>query len=212
MARELELPEEGLPVDDAVFDSGEEVEEGPAPLVYDENEINLFSTFKGHPDGQRALRDIAQKCITNFDAAWEATEKYRKSMADTWKLFSGTLDPKPPNFANMANAHVPILMENTIRMVYRQAYELFGNWTNVFGVTPIGPDDEQTAKLLTQHGNWQIRKRIKDFKRQQHRGLLIYDLFGDVVCHSYWDPQRRYNRHEILTANEFTCATAHVST
>jgi hypothetical protein len=104
-------------------------------------------------------------------------------------------------------------MENTIRMVSRQAYELFGNWTNVFGVTPIGPDDENTAKLLSLHGNWQIRKRIKDFKRQiGHRGLLIFDLFGDVVCHSYWDPQRRSNRHEILTAEEFVCANAHVST
>jgi hypothetical protein len=104
-------------------------------------------------------------------------------------------------------------MENTIRMVFRQAYELFGNWTNVFGVTPVGPDDEKVAKLLTLHGNWQIRKRIKDFKRQiGHRGLLIFDLFGDVTCHSYWDPNRRCNRHEILTANEFVCANAHVST
>lgn len=180
---------------------------------YDEDELNLVKQFKAHPEGRAALKRLSQKCLNDFEKAWDATDKFRTNMSKIWKLFAGTLDDKDPPFQHMANAHVPILMENTIRMVFRQAYELFGNWTNVFGVTPIGPDDEHTAKLLTLHGNWQIRKRIKDFKRQiGHRGLLIFDLFGDVTCHSYWDTQRRCNRHEILTANEFVCANAHVST
>jgi len=183
------------------------------PFDYDPEELNLVKAFKAHPEGRQALKRIAEKCLTDFKEAWDSTENVRKRNADIWKLFAGTLDPKDPPFQKMSNAHVPILMENTIRMVFRQCYELFGNWTNVFGVTPIGPDDERTAKLLSLHGNWQIRKRIKDFKRQiGHRGLLIFDLFGDVTCHSYWDPQRRSNRHEILTAEEFVCANAHVST
>jgi hypothetical protein len=195
-----------------VYELGQDTK-SEADFEYDEEEPNLVKAFKQHPEGRAALKRIGLKCLTDFDAAWEATEKFRKNNADIWKLFSGILDPKAPPFEHMSNAHVPILMENTIRMVFRQAYELFGNWTNVFGVTPIGPDDEHTAKLLTLHGNWQIRKRIKDFKRQiGHRGLLIFDLFGDVTCHSYWDPNHRSNRHEILTANEFVCANAHVST
>ncbi len=197
---------------DSVFDAGQE-SPAEAPFEYAEDEVNLVQSFTAHPEGRAALKRLSDKCITDFDAAWEATEKFRKNMSDTWKLFAGTLDPKLPPFQHMANAHVPILMENTIRMGYRQAYELFGNWTNVFGVNPIGPDDEHTAKLLSLHGNWQIRKRIKDFKRELgYRGLLAYNLFGDVTCHSYWDPQRKYNRHEMLTANEFVCANAHVST
>lgn len=184
-----------------------------AAFEYDPEAMNLVSEFKGHPEGRAALKRLGQKCLDDFQRAWEATEKFRKNNADVWKLFSGILDPKDGAFKDMANAHVPILMENTIRMTTRQAYELFGNWTNVFGVTPIGPDDEKTAKLLSLHGNWQIRKRIKDFKRQiGHRGLLMFDLFGDVVCHSYWDPQHRCNRHEVLSGNEFVCANAHVST
>lgn len=216
MPREQEtregLDSESDGASEPVFELGQEtpVEE---PFEYDENELNLVKAFKAHPEGRAALRRISQKCLGDFESAWNATERFRKNMADIWKLFSGVLDPKDPPFDKMANAHVPILMENTIRMVFRQAYELFGNWTNVFGVTPLGPDDERTARLLSLHGNWQIRKRIKDFKRQiGHRGLLIFDLFGDVTCHSYWDAQRRSNRHEILTANEFVCANAHVST
>jgi hypothetical protein len=195
-----------------LFELGQDSPAGE-PFDYDPDAVNLVAAFKAHPEGRAALKRISQKCLTDFDNAWQATEKFRKNNADVWKLFSGILDPKDPPFDKLANAHVPILMENTIRMTTRQAYELFGNWTNVFGVTPIGPDDEKTAKLLSLHGNWQIRKRIKDFKRQiGHRGLLMFDLFGDVVCHSYWDPQHRCNRHEVLSANEFVCANAHVST
>ncbi len=205
-------PQNDNDAEESVFDAGQD-QKAEAPFSYKEDELNLVKSFKEHPEGQAALKRLALKCLTDFDAAWEATEKFRKNMADIWKLFAGTLDPKAPPMQHMANAHVPILMENTIRMVYRQAYELFGNWTQVFGVNPIGPDDEHTAKLLSLHGNWQIRKRIKDFKRQLgYRGLMAFDLYGDVTCHSYWDPQRRYNRHEILTANEFVSANAHVST
>jgi len=195
-----------------LFELGQDTPAGE-PFEYDPDAVNLVTEFKAHPEGRAALKRISHKCLTEFENAWAATEKFRKNNADVWKLFSGLLDAKDPPFDKMANAHVPILMENTIRMTTRQAYELFGNWTNVFGVTPIGPDDEKTAKLLSLHGNWQIRKRIKDFKRQiGHRGLLMFDLFGDVVCHSYWDPQHRCNRHEVLSANEFVCANAHVST
>jgi hypothetical protein len=137
--------------EESVFEAGQDA---PAeePFSYDENELNLVKTFKAHSEGKAALKRIAEKCLTDFDAAWSATEKFRSNMADVWKLFSGTLDPKPPPFEHMANAHVPILMENTIRMVFRQAYELFGTWTNVFGVNPIGPDDERTGSRSTATG------------------------------------------------------------
>jgi hypothetical protein len=199
--------------DEDVFLLGQQGGQLEEPFEYDEDDVNLVSAFKKHPEGRAALKRLSAKCLDDFNDAWAATEKFRKNNAEIWKLFSGVLDEKGPMFKDLSNAHVPLLMENTVRMVYRQSYELFGNWTNVFGVTPIGPDDEHIAKLLTLHGNWQIRKRIKDFKRQiGHRGLLIFDLFGDVTCHSYWDPNHRSNRHEILTSNEFVSANAHVST
>jgi len=195
-----------------VFEVGQDtkVEE---KFTYDEDAPNLVSEFKGHPEGRAALKRLSCLALQNFKDSWDACEQMRKTQADIWKYFSGNLDGKGKQFEGLSNAHVPLLMENTVRMVFRQCYELFGNWTNVFGVTPIGPDDEHIAKLLTLHGNWQIRKRIKDFKRQiGHRGLLVFDLFGDVTCHSYWDPNHKSNRHEILTANEFVCANTHVST
>lgn len=196
---------------ESVFAVGQDAPTEEA-FEYSEEELNLVPAFKAHPEGVEALKRIASKVWEDFDQGFKSTEGFRKNMADIWKLFAGQLDPKTGPFKDMSNAHVPILMENTVRMVFRQAHELFGNWTQVFGVSPVGPDDEKIAKLLTLHGNWQIRKRIKDFKRQiGHRGLLIFDLFGDVTCHSYWDPSRRCNRHDILTADDFVCSNAHVS-
>lgn len=207
------MAENGPDRQEDVFELGQDGGPAEEKFAYQEDEPNLVKAFKEHPDGKTALKRISMKCLDDFERAWEATDKFRKGMADTWKLFAGTLDPKAPPLQHMANSHVPLLMENTIRMAYRQSNELFGNWTNVFGVTPIGPDDEHTAKLLSLHGNWQIRKRIKDFKRELgHRGLIIYDLFGDFSVHSYWDPSRKYNRHEVLTANEFVSSNTHIST
>lgn len=183
------------------------------PFSYDEDAPNLVTEFKGHPEGMAALKRISTMCRENFDQAWKSTDGFRKKHADIWNLFAGTLDEKKPEFRGMANAHLPMMMENIIRMTYRQSYELFGNWTNVFGVTPVGPDDEKTANLLSLHGNWQIRKKIPDFKMEiGRRGLLIFNLFGDLTVHSYWDTQRRGNRHEVLTASEFCCSNSHVST
>lgn len=197
--------------DEVLFDEGQETVR-EEDFKYEEEEPNLVTSFKAHPEGRACLKRLSAKCLGDFENAWAATEEFRKKHAKIWRLFVGDLEPKAPPFDAMSNPHVPILMENTIRMTSRQAYELFGNWTQVFGVTPLGPDDEHTAKLLTLHGNWQIRRKIKDFKRQQHRGLQMFDLFGDVTCHSYWDPQRRCNRHEMLTASQFVCANTHVST
>lgn len=195
-----------------VFDLGQDAPT-EEPFEYEEDELNLVAAFKKHQEGRAALKRLAEKCLTDFDNAWSATDDFRVQMGKTWNLFVGHLEKRDAVFKDMAQAHVPILMENTVRMHYRQQYELFGNWTNVFGVTPIGPDDENTAKLLSLHGNWQIRRRIPDFKREVgDRGLLMFTLFGDVTFHSWWDTERRCNRHQALTANEFVCANAHVST
>jgi hypothetical protein len=197
--------------EEEVFELGQESETEEA-FKYDDETPNLVTIFKEKEEGRQALKRIAMKVIEDQRQSFEATEKHRQMMAETWKLFTGQIE-KSEMFQGLSKAHVPILLENTIRMVYRQQYELFGNWTQVFGVTPIGPDDEKIAKLLTLHGNWQIRKKIKNFKREiGYRGLMIFDLFGDFAVHSYWDPVRRCNNHEVLTAEDFGCAYAHVST
>lgn len=197
----------------AVYDAGQD-HEAETSFDYDDDAINLVTEFKKNRQGKFALKRIVDKVLTEQDESFNATEPFRTGMAKTWALFAGKIDPKKdPMFKGMSNAHVPLLLENTIRMCYRQSYELFGNWTQVYGVTPIGPDDDRVAKLLTLHGNWQIRKRIKNFKREiGHRGLLIFNLFGDFIVDSYWDPVKRSNVHEVLTADDFGCAYQHVST
>jgi hypothetical protein len=129
MPRDEETREgQGPANDNDLFELGQD-KPTEGDFEYEEDQVNLVADFKKHPEGRSALKRLAEQCLGDFEAAWEATDKFRKNMADIWKLFSGVLDPKAPPFENMANAHVPILMENTIRMAHRQAYELFGNWT-----------------------------------------------------------------------------------
>lgn len=188
---------------------GNEVE---GDFFYDEDDPNLVKAFLEHSEGRKALKDIAQKVVADFDSAWESTEEYRERMGADWKLFSGELPEKDWPFENAANAHVPIMLENISRLTARVEHEIFGNYTNIMGVMPTGPDDEQEADVLTLHGNWQLRTQIPDFQRQQARGILSFFVWGDVTAHSYFDEERGQNRHETLTPDEFVVPYVFVTT
>jgi hypothetical protein len=187
------------------------MEEEELPLLYDEDDTNLVFAFSEHPEGKKALKKIADKVIRDFEAAYDGSEEYRQRYSDNWRLFAGDLPPKDWPFEDSANAHVPIMMENLTRIHARLMSEIFGDWTNIFGVTPTGPDDNQIADDLTLHGNWQMREGIPDMFRQMDRALLSF-LLGDVVVHSYWDEELRMNRHEVCTPDEFFLPYTHVST
>jgi hypothetical protein len=203
--REPEVEEEFIEIE------GDEARDDEE-LVYDDEEANLVAVFVESSKGQDALKEIADKVISDFDAAWDASEEYRMNKAEEWRIFSGDLPEKDFPFEGCANAHVPIMLENISRLQFRTMSELFGDWSNVFGVMPVGPDDQQIAEILTKHGNWQIREQIPDFQRQQSRGTLIYYLNGDVTSHSFYDSYTRQNRHVILTSDEFVTPYVYTTT
>lgn len=179
---------------------------------YDERAPNLVVEFLEHPDGTESLRKLSRKFVGDFDSAWESTSEYREQKAKNWKIFTGDLPEKNFPYKNCANTQVPIMLENITRLQFRAAAELFGDWSNVFGVVPVSPDDDDDAELLSHHGNWQIREKITDFQRQQHRGLLMFFAHGDVTCHSYFDPTARANRHDMVTCDEFVVPYAYTTT
>lgn len=181
----------------------EEVEEtAVSTLTYDDDSPNLVPVLMKHPEGKKALRKIADQVRKDFDSAREGSEQYRERFKKDWRLFTGDLPEKTFPFKDSANAHVPILLENITRLHARSYAEIFGDWTNVFGVLPVGPDDNDAAELLSKHGNWQIRVQMPDFKRQMDRALLLFWVAGDMVGHSYYDEVKRRNRHETLTPDE----------
>jgi hypothetical protein len=193
----------------------EEIEEEvpEEAIVYDEDALNLVPDFVKSEEGKRYLQRISTKVDSDFNADWDSTEAYRERQAADWKLFAGDLPEKDFPFQDAANPHLPLMLENLSRLCFRATGELFGDWTTVFGVVPVGPDDDQVAEMLSKHGNWQISQQILDFKRQiGHRGVLAFFAHGDVVCHSYYDEETRMNRHEILTCDNFVTPYQHIST
>lgn len=183
-----------------------------APFEYDEDEPNLVEVFAAHPKGKACLKKVADRVKREFKSDFEASESYRERFADDWRLFTCDLPKKDYPFENASNPHVPMTFENITRQAFRAAGELFGDWTNVFGVTPMGPDDQTIAELLSKHGNWQIRNQITDFRRQMHRAILLFFMTGDVTTHSYWDPVRKRNRHDVLTCDEFITPYVYITT
>jgi len=190
----------------------EEETEPTEVLKYDEEADNFVPIFAETEDGKIALTELSDRVLTDFDEAWRSGERARKQRKIEWDLFTNVLPERDKKFKDMANVSLTIVLENISRLVHRAESELFGDWTNVFGVMPVGPDDVEQADILSKHGNWQLTQKILDFPRQQQRGLLHFYLFGDVVAHSYYDEKTKRNRHEILTMDDFVVPFTAVST
>lgn len=176
----------------------------------DEQLPNLVDAFMGSELGRQALKKLSSRILDDIDGAIDAREEYVDRVAKDWKLFAGDLPPKTAPFEDCANLHVPIAIENAMRITFHAYGELFGDWTNVWGVLPMGPEDDITAQIITVHGNWQLRQQIPGFKREQHRGLLSFFYIGDVTCHSYWDGY--CNQHRILSPDEFITPYSYTTT
>lgn len=199
--------------EDPEIDLDEEVKT-EKPLEYDEEEANLVAVFaeSDTKQGAAALQELAELGHSTFEEDWKSTEEYREQRAKDWTIFSGVLPKKTFPWEDCANGHVPIMLENISRLVFRAKGELIGDGQNIFGVSPVGPDDQDIAEILTRHGNWQITEDIPDFLRQIDRGLLLFFTHGDVTCFSGWDSQREQNRHEMLTSDEFVVPYVYTST
>lgn len=180
-------------------------------LEYDENDSNLVDAFSRSEEGREELEKLARKVIRHFDLDWDSMDGYRKKWKEIVKLYEGKLPKKDWPWEHCANAHVPILLENIGRLASRLRAEMFGDFSNVVGVLPLGKDDEKIADILSAHDNWQFRNEIPDFPRQVDRAIMMF-LFGDVVIESYRDESRDENRHEVLTPDEFVAPFTFVST
>lgn len=180
-------------------------------LEYRDTDTNLVKAFKKSERGRSALDRISSHIMSEFKQAWDDSEKWRKCWTDDWKLLMGELPDKDPDFQFCANANIPISLENVSRVATRLVGETFDDFKNVVNFVPLQRGDE-TAEALTKHSNWQFRVQIPDFKRQMHRACMAFTHIGDWVCHSYYDPERRQNRHEILTPDEFVMPWARQTT
>ncbi len=175
------------------------------PLAFteqDEDAPNLVTLLKKSDAGLKLIRDIANLVIQRYEDSSSSTEELRKRHAENWDLFLGKIPEKTFPFEHAARAHVPIMFENLTRIQSRCFNELFGDGTNVVTVPPLGPDDEVTAEIVTKHSNWQLTEDIPDFWRQMNRGMLNFFAVGDVIGNSYYDAERRQNRHEVLTIDD----------
>jgi len=180
-------------------------------LIYSDDDLNLVFAFEQSDVGREALKKIANIVYDNFTDDYDNTTEYRERAAEDWRVFVGDMPEKTYPYENSANPNVPIMLENLTRVHARLVGEIFGDWKNIAGYVPTGPEDKEMAENLSLHLNWQLRTQIRDFSRQMDRAVLAQLIHGDMTCHSYWDEDNRVNRHEVLTVDQFIPAYTYVS-
>lgn len=192
--------EEHVPPEGDESAVGETYDKFEAPS---EEVANLVVKWRKSEKGRERLKKLEKKVRQWYTDSRESSEDYRKRLADDWAIFMGKLPPKSGVFQNTANIHVPLALENIHRLSTRMSDEILGDFRRIGTFVPIGPGDAEDAANLTLHTNFQLAHELKDFKRQMARGILLFIQNGDVVCHSYFDPITKRNRHEILDTEEF---------
>jgi hypothetical protein len=199
-----------LPVDEEL-----EVEESDEDSIFiDAEAANIVPDLKATEEGRKVLKDIADQVCEDFDEAWESSEEYREKVADNYKLYSGKLPAKMKPFENCSNIHIPIMLEGVSRLESRTYAEVFLNGDSLISAQPVEPGEIAMleASMVTKHSNWQLTEQITDFRRQMQRACHFFYNIGDVSIHSFYDPRRRMNRHEVLSCDDLVTPYTHVST
>lgn len=173
---------------------------------------NLVPLFIADEDGRKFLGKVAKEVCDNFQRDWDNSEDYRERRKQNYQLYTGQLPKKSFPFDNCANAHQPLMLERIQRLSANVFAEIFTDRETIFAVAPTGPDDYETAEVLTLHGNFQFKNELTDFLRQQERAMQEFYNAGSVFCHSYYDSVNRRNCHDILNCEDFVIPYVWVTT
>lgn len=174
----------------------------PPPEDVPEETYNLVSHFQGSEEGKKFLKELSDKVIRDFDDDWDSCSKWRKKRETRLRLLVGDLPPKEFPWEDAANVHMPVMLERVLRLVHRLYSELFPDRDLIFSAIASTNLNQERADILTLHDNWQFRKEIPDFGKQNRRALMEFIANGDAVMWSYRDIASKRNRHETLSCEE----------
>lgn len=172
------------------------------PTDLPEESINLLPTLTGNDKGKKFVKELAEKILDNFKEDWDSSESWRKKRRDRWKLLFGALDEKQYPFKDCANVHIPVMLERVLRLVHRMFAEIFPDRDVVFTALPSTSLSQERADIVTLHDNWQIKKEIPDFFKQNRRAMMEFVANGDCIFHSSRDIPAKRNRHEAMSCEE----------
>lgn len=174
----------------------------PPPADLPKEAINLVPHFQGTEAGKKFLKETAERVLDEVFEDWESSSKWRERRKERWGLLVGDLKPKSWPFKQCANVHIPVMLERVLRIVHRLYAEMFPDRDVVFTALPATQQGQERADIVTMHDNWQIRKEIPDFFKQNRRALMEFILHGDCIMFSYRDIPAGRNRHEALSAED----------
>ena len=174
-----------------------------ADWAQDMDAPNLVPFFKASDEGKKWLGEVlAKQVCDDTQQGWDDSEEYRQKRAKINRLYTGFLKKKTFPHEHCANAHIPLMLERIQRLASNVFSEIFSQQDLIFGVKATGPDDYETAEVLTVHGNWRLRHELTDFFGQMDKAITEFFLAGSVFCYSWRDQKNKRNRHDILSCDE----------
>lgn len=179
--------------------------------VRGEDSPNLVPFFLSAGDaGKKWLAEtLAKQACDDTMSGWDDSEDFRQNRARINRLYTGFLRKKTFPYDGCANIHIPVMLENLQRLCANVYAELFQDREMVFGVKATGPDDYETAEILTLHANWRLKNELTDFPGQMDTALAEFFLAGTVIAYSWRDRKANRNCHDVLSCDDVVVPYAH---
>lgn len=144
----------------------------------------------------------AKSVVTETTTDEESRTDFMGRRANQLKLFTG-LVPTLGYPANGAKApHLSIMTKavlHTWARIYDQVVPAKGD---IVHTAAMGPDDEDRARRVERHMNWQLRQRMPDWGSSQQVSILAWLLSGSMFRHYRWDPIERSHRVDYVPIDD----------
>lgn len=149
------------------------------------------------------LKEKASEISETYKRDKASREPYMERRAKQIRMFCGLTRPKSGAFKGETGPHLPILSRDVLRLHGRVIDQIAPPKGEIVTVNPVGQDDDDRAKRVSLHMNWQIRQEISDWRTGMDATVLQALIGGSAFRRVYRDLRSDKNRTEWIATDDF---------
>lgn len=169
------------------------------------NSTNLVEGILKKKDGIQKLNDIAATCLKGYEKDLLSRKDWEDENKEYMKLACQVMEKKDYPWPNASNVKFPILTTAALQFASR-AYPSLVSGFDVVKAKAIGSDPEGKAngqaQNISSHMSYQLLYEMPDWDEDMDKLCFILPIVGTVFKKTYYDPDGKCNKSELVLAND----------
>jgi len=170
-----------------------------------ETDAQIYPSYH-NPDvmlsGQDILKEMGEVVVDDFQIDDASRSEWKENVAEDIKLFSSYLEEKTWPWENASNVSLPFLTIAVLQF-HARVYEAIIPPKGVVKVLNLNNASDERALRVEKYMDYQLLYKMEDFEEGMDRSLIQLPIEGTIFRKSYYDPIRRVNVSEPISAINF---------